>query len=299
MPSFLLIGAAKSGTTSLYKYLGQHPDIYTSPVKEPNFFAFEGEEVNFKGPRDDDYTNSWTITSRAQYERLFEASTDAGARGEASPSYLYYPKASSRIQQSIPNVRLIALLRHPVERAYSNYLMMRMTGREKYTDFATALQRETHREEAGWSYFWRYKQLGFYYRQLSRYYERFDDSQIRVFLYDDFARHTERVMTEAFQFLGVDDQFTPDVSIRHNPSGTPRFKWLRSIMEPGSPLRTVARTLLPSKLGTKLGGFLHRWNIERPPIPTATRQKLQALYREDILRLQDLIERDLSPWLNE
>lgn len=296
MPTFLLIGAAKSGTTSLYEYLGEHPDVFTSPLKEPNFFAFEGQTVNFQGPGDQ-RCNTLSVTHLSVYEQLFEATGNAIACGEASPSYLHYPDAPHRIRRHIPDVRLIAILRNPVERAYSNYLMMRLSGREPYTDFASALEREAQRVEAGWSYFWRYKQLGFYHEQLSRYYECFDDDQILILLYDDLVENPRRVVSKAFRFLNVDDRFTPNISVHHNPSGIPRFRWIRSIMQEGSPLRLAARHLLPSTLRTALGGSIHRWNLKRPPMSLTTRQMLVELYRDDVLQLQDLIQRNLTHWL--
>src|SRR5215218_4707583 len=121
MPNFLIIGAGKSGTTSLYHYLGQHPEVFMSPMKEPKFFCFEGERPNFRGPGDDEEINRKCVTTIDAYRALFDGVACEKAVGEASSMYLYYPKAPERIDHHVAGVRLIAVLRNPVDRAYSSY----------------------------------------------------------------------------------------------------------------------------------------------------------------------------------
>src|SRR5688572_7713518 len=122
MPNFLIIGAAKAGTTSLYSYLNQHPQIFMSPVKEPNFFALEGEKLNFRGPGDAQVINRYSITQLESYRAHFKGITQETCIGEASTLYLDHPKAVERIQHYTPKARLITILRDPVERAFSNFL---------------------------------------------------------------------------------------------------------------------------------------------------------------------------------
>jgi hypothetical protein len=110
MPNFLIIGAGKSGTTSLYHYLGEHPDVFMSPVKEPGFFVYEGETLRFCGPGDDK-ANRKFITDISSYQALFEAVSHENAVGEASPSYIYRKKASEQIWHHLPDAKLIAILR--------------------------------------------------------------------------------------------------------------------------------------------------------------------------------------------
>ena len=121
MPNFLIVGAAKAGTTALHEYLQQHPQIYMTPTKETNFLAFEGEVLNFHGPGDESLQD-FSITDLKTYQAEFQQVTNELAIGEACPSYLYLPKAAKRIKQYIPDTRLIAILRNPVERAYANFL---------------------------------------------------------------------------------------------------------------------------------------------------------------------------------
>lgn len=310
LPTFLLIGAAKSGTTSLYQYLGQHPEIFVSPLKEPNFFAFKGQDVCFQGPGDE-RCNQLSITSLPEYKNLFQ-NTDAPIRGEASPSSLVYPNAPHRIAEHVPDAKLLAVLRNPVDRAYSNFLMMIKQGREPHRDFATALAKEESRLEAGWSYFWGYKNFGFYHNQLSRYYDVFPKDQIHVCLFRDLVQTPSALLSDLFSFLGAAPSFQPDTLKRHNPSGIPQFESLHWLLYHAG-LRPTLKSLLPSSVTrffsshfSDIAQTLHRWkkhlvhhNLRRPSMAPEVRRHLQSLYRDDILRLQDLIDRDLSHWLDD
>ncbi|MDY7015905.1 MAG: sulfotransferase, partial [Cyanobacteriota bacterium] len=150
LPNFLIIGAAKGGTTSLYTWLAQHPQIYMTPVKEPNFFALQGENFNYpSGTVSQRYLDE-CVTNFEAYLEQFKAVNCEIAIGEASPFYLYHPQAASRIQQTIPDVKLIAILRDPVERAYSNFLHHIREGFETVEDFSQALQAEESRMRDRW-----------------------------------------------------------------------------------------------------------------------------------------------------
>jgi hypothetical protein len=262
MPNFIIIGAAKAGTTSLYEYLKQHPQIWMSPVKETNFFALEGETLDFRGPGDQDYINSFSITKIEDYLNLFQGVSNQVAIGEASPLYLYSPKAPERIRHYIPNTKLVAILRNPVERAYSQFLMFVRDGREPLRDFAEALRQEETRMRNHWEWTWQYTRVGFYYVQLQRYFDTFDRSQISVYLFDDFNTNPVSVLQDIFQFLGVNDSFIPDMSVKHNVSVIPKHQ-------------NSAELLL------------------RPQV----RRQVVEVYREDISKLQELLQRDLSKWL--
>ncbi|MGL6340594.1 MAG: sulfotransferase family protein, partial [Waterburya sp.] len=141
MPNFLIIGAAKAGTTALHEYLQQHPQIYLTPTKETNFFAFAEQDINFQGIGDE-VLKDFSITDWKTYQAQFAGVTREKAIGEACPSYLYYPQAAIKIKQYIPDARLIVILRNPVERAYANFLHIVRDDRETHRDFALALQAE-------------------------------------------------------------------------------------------------------------------------------------------------------------
>lgn len=294
MPNFLIIGAAKSGTTALYHYIKQHPQIYMSPLKETEFFAFEGKELDFCGPGD---MPRHSITKLEDYQAQFHDVANETAIGEASPAYLYISSAADRIQQHIPNAKLIAILRDPVERAYSQFLMFIRDGRETTFDFATALQSEETRALENWAWGWRYMDLGFYHLQLKRYFDKFDPNQLKVYLYEDLNKNPIGVLQDVFQFLEVDETFVPDISVRHNISGMPKNKMLHSFLTQPNLIKTALRPLLTPSLRKKLTKDLRDKNSCKPTLSPEMRAQLVNIFREDILQLQDLIQQDLSNWL--
>ena len=303
MPNFLIIGAQKSGTTSLYAYLKQHPQIFMSHLKEPRFFAFEGEKPNFRGPGDQElYEN--IVGDIEAYRTLFEGVSKEKAIGEASVVYLYISSAPERIRHYIPGVKVIAILRNPVERAYSAFLHLTRDRKEPLRDFARALRAEEERIRNNWGPIWHYRQVGFYYVQLKRYFETFEREQIKVYLYEDLNDDPIKVMKDIYRFLGVEDAFVPEVSRRYNVSGIPTNEgWyaLYTFLLRQNLVKSIVKPLLPrglrQRVSTTLLSTLQDRTLVKPPLPTEVQQQLIELYKEDILKLQELIRRDLSQWL--
>ncbi|MDB9516635.1 sulfotransferase [Roseofilum reptotaenium CS-1145] len=299
MPNFLLIGAAKSGTSSVYRYLYEHPEIYMSKNKEPNFFAYEGWQPDFCGPGDAEATtNVKTVPYLKEYQALFKNIKDEKSIGEASTFYLYIPEAAARIRHYIPEVKLIAILRHPVDRAYSFYSHLRRDGREPLKDFHQAFKEEEQRRKKHWSPVWRYQDFGFYGLQLQRYFERFDPKQIKVYLYEDLQKDAQNMIKDIFQFLEVDDTFTPNFSVRYNKSEVPKNRILHSFISNQNIVKSLIRPLIPAKIRQPMAAKAYRKNLARlKPLSPELRQELIPIFQADILKLQDLIGRDLSHWL--
>ena len=291
MPNFLIIGAQKAGTTSLYYYLEQHPQVYMSPRKEPHFF--EGTEMDFRGPG----RKIRPVTNPDEYQALFDGASTETAIGEASASYLYSPRSPTLIRKNIPDAKLIVVLRNPADRAYSNFLHMVRVGREPVTDFGRALAAEEGRKSEGWGPLWHYGSKGYYHEQLERYFDTFGEERILVHLYEDLRSHPFEVLRRTFAFLGVDEGFAPDISRDHNPSGLPKNPALYKLIK-----RLASHTTLGSGLARLLPDGARR-RVERrilskpPPMDPAVRRQLMGRYREDILNLERLIGRDLGAWL--
>jgi hypothetical protein len=291
MPNFLIIGAQKAGTTSLYYYLKQHPQIYMTREKEAHFFSYENEKLNF---RDSNRNLTIPITNIEDYRKLFQGVSNEIAIGEASPSYLYISKSVERIQHHIPDVKLIAILRNPIDRAYSNFLHCIKEGSEPLSNFKQALQAENIRIcDNRWDPRLHYIQKGFYFTQLKRFFDRFDHRQIRVYLYEDLQNNPVGIVQEIFQFLSVDQKFVPDVSSKYNVSGIPKNKTLQVLMTGLTPISTRLKPLLPAKLSQAIKKQI----LMKPEFPLEMRGQLVQVYQEDILKLQDLIQRDISKWL--
>ena len=297
MPNFLVIGAAKAGTTALYEYLRQHPQIYMSPHKEPRFFAIADEPLDFQGPGD--LTRFKFVRDLKSYQALFKGVSGEIAIGEASPWYLYVPKAVKRIQHHIPDAKLIVILRDPVERAYSNFIHAVREDLEPLNDFAQAMEAEAERIRNNWSYRWHYKQKGLYYNQLKRYLDHFHPAQIKVLLYEDFQKDTLAALQEIFHFLDVDDTFIPDTKQKHNVSGIPKNKDLDKLITGHGQFKSTLKSMIPfASLRQHLKRKFLSLNMnQKPDLNSTVRQHYIEFYRPDILQLQALIQRDLSSWL--
>lgn len=304
LPNFLIVGAQKAGTTALYYALSKHPQVFMSAVKEPAYFVAEDALRNAVGPGDE---ASHVVTSLDAYEELFAGSGSADARGESSTSYLYDPDAPQRIKDQLPDVKLIAILRNPVDRAYSNFLHLVRDGREPVHDFRAALAREEQRRAEGWSLSWRYLDKGYYGAQVERYLAQFGPEQFRCYLYEDYNDDPDATIGDIYRFLGVDDTFAQDLSLRLNVGGLPRSKslqWLarRAVPPPQDPNNTRARRLrwLIDALPDRLRGRLleaQSSNLSRPPAlsPDLRRELLEG-YREDADRVEQLTGLDVSRW---
>ena len=299
LPNFIIIGAGKSGTTSLYHYLRQHPQIFMSAIKEPKFFALEGDNLDFRGPGDRQVLLKDTIVRREDYLQLFNGADGAKAIGEASTIYMNEGDTAEKIAESIPDVRIIAILRHPADRAFSAYMHLRRDGRETIRDFSQALALEPERIRQGYYFHWHYLSRGFYCRQLERYYRVFPPDQIKIYLYEDFARDTSAVLEDIFRFLRVDLGFPVDTTVRHNQSGIPRNPGLHRLLIKSNPVKEWLKHLIPETLGHRIIFKLQQRNVKGEALMSDIRHKLTEIFREDITGLQKLIKRDLSSWLQD
>ena len=294
MPNFLVLGAAKSGPTALYHYLKQHPGIFLPAQKEPGFFAYEGRPPDYRGPGDVDDV---TVTEESAYRALFRGVSTQTAVGEASVIYLYHPAAPARIRRHVPDAKLVAILRDPVDRAYSSYLHLVRDGREPLGDFAEALRDEERRIRDGWGIIWHYKRLGLYSEQVKRYFDLFDRRQLAIYLYDDLRANPAAVLGDIFRVLGVDDTFVPDTSLRHNVSGIPRSRALHAFLAKPNVVTSLLAPFVPESIRWRIRIPVSNWNLVKPPLPDEARRLLGPELREDVLRLQELIGRDLTAWL--
>jgi hypothetical protein len=297
LPNFMIIGAAKCGTTSLYHYLGQHREIYLSRIKEPKYFALAGQRVSYGGPGDQEDMEKHSVRCASTYAELFRDARPGQAVGEASTLYLYDTNAARRIRDAIPDVRLIAVLRNPAERAYSNFLYMIRRGNEPLRDFGLALAEEERRIAQQWMPTWHYRRRGLYAEQLRRYRACFRPDQLKIYLYEDFTARPQALIADICRFLGVNDRFAPELSARHNVSGRPRSERLHRFMARSGGIKTWVRSCLPAPAARAVAARVRRLNLAHPPMPSTIRRQLVDYYRADIRELETLLNRDLSVWL--
>jgi len=295
LPNFLIIGAAKAGTTSLCHYLSQHPDVYISAEKEPRFFCPEFYTEDTSGPLRSNARME--VFSLEEYSGLFEAADSQKAIGEATTEYLYYPQTAQRIRDRLPNTKLIAILRNPVERAFSAYCYQLRDGCETQS-FEQAIDQAAKREADHWRPGWLYPQSGYYYAQLKRYYDIFPAEQIQIHLFSDFKQNPTAVCQRIFDFLSVDSTFAVEDLTAQNVSKVPKNQLVSKLIKQGKAAKSIATGLLPEAITQpileKVKGYLYD---PKPTVAPELKQQLISLYKEDILALQKLIDRDLSEWL--
>ena len=312
LPNFFIVGAGKAGTTSLYCYLRQHPDIYMSPVKEPCYFASEIRAETMARPIQQHVAkqsrelpkvlgdtvaakpHGWIAAEWGDYTRLFQGVRGEKAIGEASAAYLWSQTAAANIRASVPGAKIIMILRDPAERAFSQYLhqvSIGLTG----TTFRAHL--EACRRDTGHKLSPTYPSLeiGFYSAQVERFLACFPRDRIRIYWYEESWRQPAQMLADAFRFLDVDAGFAPDFSHRDHERRAPKARTLHYLLKK-SGLWYPLKALLPDRAVDSLrqAAFVNGNAVAMHP---ADRRYLSDYYRDDIRKLELLLKRDLSAWL--
>ncbi len=299
LPTFIAVGAAKAGTTSLYSYLDSHPSIYMSPMKEPHFFSFVGEQPRFSGPHDRQTNERDIVFRKHDYEALFDGHEEEAAIGECSNSYLYFSRAASRIKDMIPKCKIIVMIRNPIERTFSHYRQAAAIGHECLS-FEDALDAEETRNDAGWRWHYQYKGQSLYSRQIENYLKMFGVENVKVIRFRQLQKELPAMMADVYGFLGVDAAFEGYDAEIHNQTALPRSRHLQKLLREGGIPRSVAKRVLPSQIRKRMGVVLSKANVGQPYHPDMkeeTRRKLSDYFADDILRLQTLLSTDFSDWL--
>lgn len=300
LPNFLVVGAAKSGTSSLYYYLKQHPQIYMSPVKEPHFLIAHSLVFPHRGVRDAAFDLLiLKFNNLEAYKSLFSIVKDESKIGEASTGYLYYYKdAIPQIKRVLGEIKIIIILRNPIDRAYSAYMHMKRDGRESLS-FKNGLKEEKKRIKNNWVPLWHYTKQGFYYKQVKAYLEEFP--HVRVCLFDDLKDDSLGLLKDLYKFLDVDSYFIPNLKIRYNPGGIATNKLVHYVLvKPNlikSVTKVIVKTLFREQRTKDVGDTVRSFLFKKHEMEQETKSYLKELFREDILALQTLLNKDLSFWL--
>ena len=285
-PNFFIVGTPKAGTTSLYEYLQEHPDVYMSPIKETNYFSFE--EIEKQGL----FYNEEHINSIDKYLAQFADVRTEKAIGEASVSYLFYDSVPDKIKNFNPNSKIIIVLRNPIERGFSHYLMDKRIGfvKNKYDDI---VHKKSQNKKA-FLYYQQYVALGLYYEQLQRYFSVFDKKQILVLLYEDINQHIEKVVHNLYSFLEVDTSFQPDLNKKHNTFIAPKNPVIQHLYK-FKMVRNVAKRVFNNSFQHSIkNNFFSK--EKKPVLDNGLKKDLIEIYRSDIDKTAELINRDLRSW---
>ena len=297
-PNFFIVGAARSGTTSLDLYLSQHPEIFITLKKETHFFAREQLPERYRGPGDE-RMNRLLIRDEEQYTQLFADAGRSKAIGEASAFYLCYPSSADLIAQTVPDAKIIMVLREPVARTYSAYMFLVRDGRETL-GFEEGMSLEEERKEGDFEPMWWYRELSLYYNQVKHYLDIFGPHRVKVLLYEELFSNPEQVLQDVFGFLGVKEDVSIDTSVHYNVSGSPKSRRLYTILNNfmfnPSPLEQRIKTLVPQQLRTVWASRLIGAVTKPVPLEPEIKAQLKDFYTEDVGKLQDLLQRDLLCW---
>ncbi|BBH70489.1 hypothetical protein ACTI_71740 [Actinoplanes sp. OR16] len=301
LPDFLIAGVPKAGTTALHAALVRHPGLFLPAVKEPKFFLSDGPPPTVGGPGDVQ-TYQEHVWRRDDYEALFEPAPVGTLRGEATPFYLYDRSAHERIAKLIPDVKLIFLLRDPVDRAHSNWTHLWVAGLEEKAAFLEACHAEEDRKAAQWADFWHYISLGRYGEQLQHLYQHFDRDQVLLLRYRELKDDPARTLDKVCAFLGVRTGVLTSIPKenvnRHYVEDTAVNRALRGLLRSGGdwghhfpvPLRLAARGPLLT--------LLHRKKGNRPVTTPEERAELLPYFADDIALLQEVTGERYDDWLS-
>ena len=293
-PNFIIAGVARCGTTSLFHYLKQHPEIGMTKVKEPKYFSSIDLSLPQKGVGDDT-VSSKVVTDKLRYDELFKGLENLKAIGEASSDCFYYHKAViPRIKEKLGDIKIIICLRNPVERAFSAYNNLVRDSREQLS-FSQGLDAEEDRIDKDWDWMWHYKNGGSYAEALAHYKKEF--TNVKVVFFDDLESDPQKVLNELFLFLEVSTDVSVDFSTKYSHSGKPKSRLISLLTSRKNPIifwvRETALKIIPRKYLEKAASKM----FEKATIDTETLKHLKFFFKEDILNLQILTNRNLKRWL--
>ena len=275
-PNFFIVGAPKAGTTSLYEHLRRVPGVYMSPIKEPYYFnTINLVTVSSMPP----------IRDEAKYLSLFQGVKDEVAIGEATAAYLRDPATPKRIHEAVPGARIIMLLRDPVERAFSHYLARVREGFQLLS-FQEALREDRYNDT--------YLEPGFYAQQVKRYLDTFGPERVKILIFEEFIQDTKGAVSDVLRFLGVNGQPSVSVGKAYNAFAMPRVRWAYRFLK-NRWARRAGRALIPGPLRMLVRERVLLKRVSKPAMPQEAKKLLEDLYREDVIKLKEILGRTL-PW---
>jgi Sulfotransferase family len=293
-PEFVVVGGSRCGTTSLHAALVRHPSLFVPPEKSPNYFTAPDVDAlpdstalrAMKGH---------SVTSEHEYLQLFAQAPSSRLAGEVSPVYLQSVHTAARLAAFAPECRIIAMLRHPVHRAYAHWLGRRRDGLDAHDQFAAAIADDLANPAPRDVAFNRYLAIGRYAHYLAPFYAAFPRERIKVVFFDDFAASPRAVIDDVCQFLGVPSLGDAVPMEQRNKGGIIRNPVLRALWTRTALQRARLRGVLPAAVRDAVGQVVLR-DLERPRIEPALASSLVAYFLQDIAALEQLVARDLTAW---
>ncbi|MGY1631374.1 sulfotransferase [Geodermatophilus sp. SYSU D01186] len=301
LPQFVIAGAPKAGTTALHAALATHPGLYLAPVKEPKYYLTDGRpppRSGQRGPGDAHSAREW-IWRREEYLALFDAAPDDAVRGESTPFYLYDHQAQERLVADVPAVKVVVVVRDPVDRAWSNWVHLRADGLEPVADFLTAVRLEQQRIAEGYAPFWHYRGLGRYGEQVRDLYRLLPREQVFLLRYRQLVDTPRETLDRVSTFLGVEPGVAHTVApenVKPYVADTPRYRALARAVRAGAALGAYAPPQVWRQASRPLVAALHAGRAPRPEMPVEVRREVLGPLLEDIALLEELTGESFADW---
>lgn len=302
-PNFFIVGTAKAGTTSIYSYLKNHPQIHMCPIKEPNYFAsdvrlneFRAEyrksvDFNVQKYLSAEYLEEKHIAfieNKEEYLQLFREATDQKIVAEISNTYLFSKDAAKKIHSFNPQAKILIILRNPVHRALSHYRMDFAVGRNNNTNPFEAIMEDYHQKNKGWGISNLYIELGMYYEQVYRYMKIFNNRQIKILLYEDYKKDNSKVLKEITDFLDIEDIYSENMNnILTNETTAFKFQFLKNIQK-NKILRDCIKCI-PTDIQRLLKKFLKQ-RVTATALLPGEYDMLMHLFQKDLDFLEKYID---------
>jgi hypothetical protein len=296
-PHFLFVGTAKAGTTSLHNYLIQHPQIEI-PVKETFFFMkdiYQNQHLEYPYQR----ATEDLILNEHDFLKLYPQKENV-VYGEIGTGYLYYhEEAIPLIKKHLGSeVRIVIILRNPVDRAYSSYMHFVKDAFEELS-FKESMDEEEKRRKQGYDFMWLHKDLGLYANQVKAYLEAFE--HVKVMTMESFLANRDRELKRLLDFIGVRTDVNISAQKKHNKSGEPRSKILQKALVHEHGLKKIVRPIFRALYSKEKRAAIRKrvknMNIAGyPPMPESVRAELADFYKPDIARLEKILGRELLEW---
>lgn len=295
LPNFLVVGAPKSGTTSLYEYLRPHPQVFLPERKELHYFSYRALARDVAGPGDAQ-TLSELCADHAAYASHYAGAGEQRAVGDISPSYLYFAdEVIPRIRTELQAPRIIVLLRDPVRKCHSQYMHMVREGLEPL-GFAEALAAEQARRAAGWGNLWRYRESSLYAGRVAAFLEAFGAQALAVRWFEDFVAEPADAVRGLCEFLRIDPDVKIDTHRVHNRTGKPHSRRLAQMMFHDNAVKRAAQAVLPGGLRQRVRAAVSRLNTgAKEPIPADVHISLRDYFAPDVERLAAVLG-TTPPW---
>jgi len=296
LPNFLIVGAAKCGTSSLHNYLNQHPDVFMPSYNEQGMKAKEPRFLIKDLVKDRLHNGVWDLES---YQALFNNVVNEKAIGESTVLYLYYyNEAIKNIKKYLgDDVKIIIMLRNPVDRAFSAYTHVSRSLKEPLS-FEEALEVEENRLENDITLtpMVMYKDMGLYHNMVSAYIENFKN--VHVVMHEDFLQNTKAVVKLTLAFLGILRSVELDTDSKYNVGGKSwRFSFLKQFFMKDNVIKKELRVIFPKTLRKRFRVFLEYFLKEKvKPIKPGTKKELISFFRSDVEKLEKLFNIDLKNW---